>query len=398
MTATLAKRSIRAVGFQVLEDLGGGALAAAEPGPVRTYRGMLTGHADSRVTAFLGADGGLRSRIRVGETVWHVEPVPPGRWRGRIPEHVVYRREDVIGSSGTCGVDANVTPIQLPTDDGGGPSTRGGFQFFRAQIAFDADYEYYDEYGSTSAAVAQIETNMLECEDIYQDQVELCWEITTIIVRTNPGDPYSDQEDAEPLLDEFTAHWNANFAGVPRTTAHLMTGKDLTGGTIGIAWVGGIACNGGSPDLSLAYGLQEDIVIQSRRTELCAHEIGHNWNACHCDDASDCVEIEDCGIMSSSVGLTEGRTYFSEFSRDQIEAHIAQVSACQLISCGCGNTILIPEFPFLTIETAIASATCGSIVSILTGTYTVPTGVLNSGPGRPVRVEARGGTVRIERE
>lgn len=399
LVATLARRSIRAEGFQVLEDHGGSAPVAADPGPVRTYRGIVVGRPDSRVTAFLDGDGALRARIKFGETIWHIEPVPPTRWRGRRPEHVVYRGEDVIGSSGTCGVDSSDTPIAVPLrDSGGGAETRGGFEFFRAQIAFDADYEYFDEYGSTSAVQAQIETNMLECEDIYEDDVELCWEITVIVVRNNASDPYSDEENASALLAEFANHWNANFAGTPRTTAHLMTGKDLEGSTIGIARVGGIRCFGGSPDVSEAYGLQEDIVIQSRRTELCAHELGHNWNACHCDDASDCVEIEDCGIMSSSVGLTEGRTHFSEFSRDQIEAHIALVSACQLQPCGCGVMILIPEYPFATIETAIASATCGSIVSIRFGTYTVPTGILNSGPGRAVRVEARGGTVFINRQ
>lgn len=396
--ARLVRQSRRADGFTVLEDVGGGVLTQFDPGPVRTYRGTLDDDPGARIAAYLAADGGLTARISTGDSTWYIESAPGFTPDGRRA-HVIYNRADTGASSGACGAAGGpavgAAPVLPP---GGPPGPRGGSPpFLRAQIAFDADYEYFDEYGSTSAVVAQIEANMNDCADIYEDDVDLCWEITVIIVRTSSSDPYSDEEDASDLLDEFTDHWNANFAATPRTTAHLMTGKDLTGGTIGIAWVGGIACSGGAPDRSLAYGLQEDIVIQSRRTELCAHEIGHNWNACHCDDASDCVEIDDCGIMSSAVGLTEGRTWFSQFSQNQIETHIASVSSCQLIECGCGYTILVPEFPFSTIENAVAAAPCGSVVSIRSGSYTVG-GPLNSGPGRTVRIVARGGTVVIDHE
>ncbi|MFQ5806245.1 MAG: immunoglobulin domain-containing protein, partial [Phycisphaerae bacterium] len=80
--------------------------------------------------------------------------------------------------------------------------------------------------------------------------------------------------------------------GVLRDVAHLMTGKDLNGGVIGIAWLG-VICN-----TSQGYGLSQSRFTGNftNRVGLTAHEVGHNWDAVHCDGDGDCF------IMCSGLG------------------------------------------------------------------------------------------------
>jgi len=78
--------------------------------------------------------------------------------------------------------------------------------------------------------------------------------------------------------------------------AHMMTGRELDGTTIGIAFLGSV-CN-----RSRAYGLSQSHFTTNMgyRITLTAHELGHSWNANHCDAAIPCY------IMCSNVGSCDG--------------------------------------------------------------------------------------------
>ena len=168
------------------------------------------------------------------------------------------------------------------------------------------DVEYYQANGSSVAAtVADIEMIMNHVGLIYQAQVAISYVETGIIVRTAEPDPYSSS-DRDVLLCQLRNEWNANIA-IPRDTAHLFTGKDINGSTIGYAYRGVICfgdaggCNGGSA----AYGFSQSrwTTDLTSRIELTAHELGHNWDCCHCDESS-CTgggPDPDCGIMNSFV-------------------------------------------------------------------------------------------------
>ena len=99
---------------------------------------------------------------------------------------------------------------------------------------------------------------------------------STVIVRTSEPDPYTTK-DPFALLNRFRDEWNANQVGTPRDTAHLVTGRQMDGNIIGLAWVG-VVCN-----LPWAYALSEFNFSFATHVTLIAHEVGHNWNAPHCD-------------------------------------------------------------------------------------------------------------------
>jgi hypothetical protein len=80
-----------------------------------------------------------------------------------------------------------------------------------------------------------------------------------------------------------------------------------SGGAIGIAYVGAI-CN-----LGAAYGVSQSRYTANltRRVAVTAHEVGHNFNAQHCD------ALPPCYIMCSGVGGCQNvQTTFSQNERN----------------------------------------------------------------------------------
>jgi hypothetical protein len=119
------------------------------------------------------------------------------------------------------------------------------------------------------------------------------------------------------------------MTGVVRDVAHMWTGKDMDGSTVGIAWVG-VVCR--SP--SYSYGVSQRYSSTPQKYVLTAHEIGHNFDADHSDGQSGCSNT----IMQSFVGT--GFTFCS-FSRSQITAHANANSSC----LGSGTPPSTPAAP-----------------------------------------------------
>lgn len=82
-------------------------------------------------------------------------------------------------------------------------------------------------------------------------------------------------------MDEFRSYWLNNESSVTRDMASLMTGRDLDGSTIGLAFTGVVCTNA-------AYGLSQSRYTTNavNRIALTAHEVGHNWSSPHCDAES----------------------------------------------------------------------------------------------------------------
>ncbi len=284
-TLTLLRHSVRSHMFEVLAEDANGNLVRVE-GPERhTYRGLLRGFRGSRVSASLHG-GALRAWIRDGDDVWAVQPATDADPTADPSLHVVYKSEDVMPVPGSCGVVKNL--IQNPFGDvapqGGGDKT--------CEIAWDADYEYYQLNGfSVPNTVADIENILNAVENIYVNEVGIDYALTTVIVRNNVNDPYTTA-DPSALLSQFQQHWINNHDDVHRDVAHLMTGKNLVGSVIGISFGGGICSDFFGFSLSQSRYTNNFIL----RTSLTAHEIGHDWTAGHCDGDA------DCSIMCSGNG------------------------------------------------------------------------------------------------
>lgn len=281
---SLHRHSVRAAGFQLLVQGDDGSLVAVAPGPVSTLRGEIDGLPGSVVAASLTNEG-LRAKIVLpDDTTYWVEPSAGRIASARAGEHLVYRGDNVMPSGGTCAMaTAAVDNGAIATTSGtsGTVSAAGGL--FLAELLIDTDYEFFLSSSSDAQTVVdRIESIINGVNVQFERDVAIRHVITRIVVRSSPNDPYADiPSDADALLSKFQDVWR--FSSERRDLAQLFTGRQLAGSTIGIAFVGFVCSSGFG--YSLVEGNCSSCSTVACRTDLSAHELGHNWDAIHCGDA-----------------------------------------------------------------------------------------------------------------
>jgi len=281
-TLDLKPHSVRTIGYQLYEDNGNG-LILHSPGELNTFRGEALEDPGSIVAGSLLPDG-LYAKVMLtsGEMYW-IEPLAGKSQQADADDHAVYDQVHVIPSGGVCASD-RLAPV---TDDpgfqeSGGSDPAASSLLKVAELGCDADFQFYNSYGSVSSTENRINLVINTMNTQYEDEVGIRHDISVIIVRTTNGGGGYTSNDPFTLLDQFKAEWTSNQAGQPRDVAHLFTGKNLSGSVIGVAWLG-VICN-----FSFGYGLVQSNCCGSLScaTDLSAHELGHNWNADHCGCSS----------------------------------------------------------------------------------------------------------------
>ena len=316
-TLNLRPHSVRAPGFFVVVQGADGTLRTVEPPAETTYRGTVAGVPDSFVTASL-EDGRLSAIITLPGHVnptWAIQPlsdiidnVPPAG-------HVIYNAADTVPGNWFCGVSDRLGP-EIAADLGVVPNAAGDNNgLLVCEVAFDADFEYYQLNGSSVSATATDINEIINlCSAIYERDCLVQLIVTSIIVRENEPDPYFRHDPFE-LMGEFRNEWRTNQTGVPRDIAHLFTGKDIaaaSGGIIGLAFVD-VLCS-----TDFGYGLSQSRFTTNltSRVTLTAHEIGHNFSAGHCNQSGS--QCSPCGIMCSGIGGCGGNMTIFGCSADVI--------------------------------------------------------------------------------
>jgi hypothetical protein len=274
--------SVRSAGYRVIEQREDGSFVDVEPSAPSTYRGIVS-EIPGAVVAGSVIDGQVFSMVVMPDGARHwVEPLA-SRFPGTDPAlHAVYSQQDVLPSLGMCAVvEEFIQKSEQLHEDGQAIEAGRGFGdcggLCIAQCGADADFEFYQAFGSNTANVENVINNIMNSVNtLYENQVGITHEIEGIIVRTAEPDPYSST-NAGTLLSQVRSEWLNNIGGsIPHDTAQLFTAKNLQGSTIGIAYLGGV-CN------SLRYSVVETTCCGSFscRTDLTAHELGHNWDATH---------------------------------------------------------------------------------------------------------------------
>ncbi|MCG8406820.1 MAG: M12 family metallo-peptidase [Phycisphaerales bacterium] len=295
--------SLRADDFQLLVADDNGIHEVFPPEP-RTYRGVIrTPDGSAVVGGVVSAsmsDGKLTGMINLNDgNAWFVESLAEAGLATDIKSHAIYKSEDSIPTGKGCGVNPNLGELftYKTIDEGANAAAARGTGFEVADIAFEADFPAFQDNGSSvSNTMFAIETVMNTVETIYETDTDITYEMTTIVVRTTSGsDPYTTSV-CNSLLNQFQNEWNSNFTGVRRDMAHLLSGRNLVG-CAGIAAVG-VVCS-----TSSAYGLSENLNNFNLRASVIGHELGHNWNACHCDESPPFTNCPNspCRIMCSGA-------------------------------------------------------------------------------------------------
>jgi len=344
-TLALQRWSIRSSEhFEVLAQLEDGSYQRVDVGPSQIWRGVVLGVPGSRVSASLtGGQLDALVRLHAEQPVWAVQPLRDAIDSADRRDHVIYSAADGINRGYTCGGALVTDPTPAPP--AGGYSGVGTEKV--CEIACDADVEFYNKNGSSVANTeADIELIIDRVQNIYQPDVSISYEITTIIVRTAEPDPYTSTSPGT-LLSQFRNHWNSSQGGVVRDVAHLFTGKNINGGVIGIASLS-VICN-----LNSAYGLSESRFSGNLafRTGLTAHELGHNWSAGHCDGAG------DCWIMCSGLGGCAGDiSSFGNGSKSSISN--------KKNSVGCLSNAVPPPAPTISAVSPTSIGALGGVITV----------------------------------
>ena len=201
----------------------------------------------------------------------------------------------------------------------------------------------------------------------YESEVGLTHQITTIIVR-NVSDPYTSL-GAQSRLCQFITEWTNNQQSVVRDVAHLFTGVDLSGTTIGIASdIGGTGicvnqggCSGGTFGTFGSYCLSQSDFTSSFacKTDLTAHELGHLWGAFHCSCSSFTMNASITCANQFSAGTINSITAYRD-TRTCLSGTCDSGGPTAPENDLCGDATLIPCNTQEVINTADATPSLGS--------------------------------------
>lgn len=271
-TIDYALQSNRSKRFRVLVQQDNGELIEQTTPTVSTIRGTLRGIEGSQVVGCITEDGCCaKIKFPSGEDCY-IEPVNRAiKNRALDRVHVVYTKDQVIPIEGQCGAATNLAQAEQSVAE---PSTSAASVLQECELAVDADFEYFSTFGSVEATLARIELIINLVNDQYESEVGIRHTVSTAVIRATANDPYTTS-DPEGLLDQLRDEYR--FSGFDGDLCHLFTGKNLSGNTIGIAFIG-VVCS-----RSFGYGLSQNLNLLANMTDLVAHELGHNWNQDHCN-------------------------------------------------------------------------------------------------------------------
>ena len=286
-----------------------------------TFRGKLEAP-NGRSVSLTVDENLLRGFVKTEENMYFIEPVS-NFIKGQPKDlFVVYAACDVQPrEDAKCGYTEllNKTEMYAPKHDHDHDHHAEGEKALackEVEIAIASDWAMFQDFGS-AGAVEGFETGVLaDVQTNYDDEFadELIFVIVEFFTVTSAGgDPWTPSNNAGTLLNSFT-NWGPGGFGATHDVGALWTGRNFTGGTIGIAWLSAVCT-------SIRYHCLENFSSNACFLRvLWAHELGHNFGASHTGGGT---------IMAPSVNCTN---IWAAQSVNQINNHVATRSC--LAPCG----------------------------------------------------------------
>jgi hypothetical protein len=356
---TLKPYDMRAPNYRA-EAWDGGRVKVLEPGPVRTYKGEVNGMSGAEARFTLDEQT-LEGLIITKDELFFIEPAKRFSGAAAKSDFVFYAESDVKEHSlGECGVTlseqvknevqrVNTEPVMaaqqstLPEpEEIFGPA-------LEVDIATEADFEFVSTAtaqggggGSVATANARILSIMNQVDGIYAAQLGLRFRVVFQRGFDTNTDPYTAVAASQALTELRTSYNSNPPPGLPsRDIVHMWSGKDFTDNVIGIAYSSGFQCG----DTTFAYGISQLINQTPQEIGLTAHEIGHNFGACHPNQTT-CIDPVPAGCAGSIMNsFITPSTEFCQFSLDQITNLTLSNSFCltRLTAPGCNYSVSPPS-------------------------------------------------------
>ncbi|MDT7806747.1 MAG: hypothetical protein QOJ70_560 [Acidobacteriota bacterium] len=340
----LAPHDMRADDYRAIEVLEGGETRTLPREPTRTFKGAVEGVAGSQARFTLDSQT-IEGLILMNGEKFYVEAASRYTREAAPGDFLFYREADVVGGNAVeCGVQTLSDKVNSQISRA--ESLKGELTpeavvspKREAEIATDADFEYFQASGSSSSAAnGEILSIMNQVDGIYQTEIGLTFKVIFQRVWTTSADPY-DAPDLSGLLEQVHIEWRDRPpAGTQsRDLVHMWTGRDLSGFQTGLAYsnangVNGVVCR----FQELAVGVSERLTTSPQKIVVTAHEIGHNFSATHPEDSghTECAVTIMSGIVQSNTAPT-----FCQFSRDEITNYISANNGCLAVAATATPTI-----------------------------------------------------------
>ena len=261
-----------------------------QPRPTTAYfKGQIDGDSHSLVVLSADPDGTIRGIARQGDKLWIMAGGTPagGPHTGLVSREVAQSGGLTGLPPFQCGVEGRMQELTPPTPPRlnalpAVPLAAG--QFYQVPVAIETDGEFYNIFGSSSAATSYIGNLFAYASVIYNREASA--KLIVGDVSLWAGGPASDpwnHTDTLNGLQSFREYWNTNRTGIKRAVAHFLSGRNLGGG---IAYLGALCDSGNS---SYGYGYSADVRgdFQINNPQLVwdivvvTHEIGHNFSSPH---------------------------------------------------------------------------------------------------------------------
>jgi reprolysin (M12B) family zinc metalloprotease/uncharacterized protein DUF11 len=188
-------------------------------------------------------------------------------------------------------------------------------------VALIADRAFQNLEGSDSTEVMLARLNTVD--GIFSEQVGVLLVPSEVRLVPQGSDPFT-QTVAGDLLRQLSDYRRSNPAIRAAGLAHLLTGKDLEGNTVGIAYIDSLC------DQQRGASLSSNAQLPFYTALVMAHEFGHNFGADHDGEpGSSCATTPANYLMAPSIN---GSSTFSQCSRSQMAQSIARARGSCIVS------------------------------------------------------------------
>ncbi|XP_062874414.1 disintegrin and metalloproteinase domain-containing protein 28 [Trichomycterus rosablanca] len=275
------------------------------------YHGRIANESSSMVS--VSTCDGLRGYIQTAEQRFLIEPL------SEDGDHAVLKYEDVNGTPAVCGVTNttwDLTVEDLPRISKSRSRASGPTMLQRNkynELFLVADNRMFLKMDSDVNKVRNRIFEIVNFVNLVYKPLNTFIAVTGLEVWTD-ADKILVTPPAGETLDKFTKYRNENLMKRKKhDNAHLLTGIDFEGATVGLAFIGTL-CTGHSTG-----------VIQNHNPRVIAvgatlaHEMGHNFGMNH--DTSSCVCTEASCIMVGALSYAIPQ-HFSSCSIANFETYL----------------------------------------------------------------------------
>ena len=253
---------------------------------------------------------------------------------------VVYRLSDAINAlpQGYCGVAAPaamssrsdvsaLTHYKALVAEIRAASTAAAMD--QLDVALIADRAFQAIEGANASAVMLARLNTVD--GIFADQVGVLLVPDEVRLVPQGSDPFT-QTAAGDLLRQLSDYRRSDATIRAAGLAHLMTGKDLDGNTLGIAYLDTLC------DSQRGVSLGSNAQTPFYSALVMAHELGHNFGADHDGEpGSVCASTPANYLMAPAIN---GSSTFSQCSLDTMATTIARKRGSCIVSSSYADLAL----------------------------------------------------------